>query len=148
MVGWAKAFSTTSFKMVQSKKVVKDLYKVVKKEIKNLIRRICFYINSTNYYCHFREGKMPSRLLTIYQVTVGLTLGGKNPSTFGQVIFWIPYSKYSFCTGSFMEELKQVSFWTTSRGNATLLQYVVFLKREICNERAVSFALILMPQTY
>lgn len=100
-----------------------------------------------NNYCYFREGKMPSSLLTIYQVMFGLTLEGKYPSTFGHVIFWIPYSKYSLCSGSFMEELKQLPFWTTSRGNATLLQYVVFLKREICNERAISFAFDLMQQT-
>ena len=144
MMGWGNVFSSTTFKMLPGEEAVKDLYEVTKEDIKDLMRKICFYINSTNNYCHLREGKMPSNLLTMYQVTVGLTLGGKNPSTFGQVILWTLYTIYSLCTVTFMGELKQLSFWTTSRGNATLLQYVVFLKREICNEWEVSFAFVLM----
>lgn len=145
MVDWGKAFSITSFKMLQGKEAVKDLYEVTMEDIKKYDEKnLSFCINSTDNYCYFREGNMPSSLLTIYQVTVGLTLEGKKPSTFGQVIFWTPYSRNSLCTGTFMGELKQLSFWTTSRGNATLLQYEMFLKRKICNEWAVSFACVLM----
>lgn len=74
--------------MLQGEEEVKDLYKDTKEDIKKSDEKnLRFYINSTNNYCHVKEGKIPSSLLTIYQVMVGLTLEGKNPSTFGQVIF-------------------------------------------------------------
>lgn len=65
----------------------KVLHKVINEEIKNLTRKICFNINSTKKCCHFRDNKMLLSFLTMYQVIVGLTVGGKNPSTFGHVIF-------------------------------------------------------------